>query len=103
MLSKRSYVRLFTMVVLLTGSYAGLRADGEVGEPQCYEGTPDHAIQCYSGQVRDTQTQHELCSDVCGACGFDTTVGYAYAYSGGPENGPGCDWILWCACGLLPQ
>jgi hypothetical protein len=98
MLSKRSYVRLFTMVVLLTGSYIGLRADdGEpAGPADCYD---NHTIQCFSGQVRDEPARQQFCNSSCSACNLGPSP-WHYTYAGGPPNGPGCDWILWCLCDM---
>ena len=103
MLSRQSYIRLFAMAVLLTGSYAGLRAEEEMGPLDCYG---DHAIQCQGGQVRDSPAQMQACNNACSACGYGS-ASFAYAYTGGPANGPGCDGnnnhILYCYCGNLME
>ena len=101
MLSRRSYVRLFTLAVLLTGSYVGLRADDEemAGTPDCYTTGGNHAIVCYSGQVRIDETQRQMCRTACAYCDYGSTVGYYHSDPGSAANGPGCDWILWCQCG----
>ncbi len=112
MLSKRSYVRLFSMAVLLTGSYAGLWADGDATHLDCYSTpTPKHLIACISGQVRPDNAQHDLCNDLCvgpeepDGCNWSGTSCIAHwAYTGSPPNGPGCDgtnnWMLYCACDI---
>lgn len=101
MLSTRSYIRLFTMIVLLAGSYVGLRADdGEpVGPADCYSEDSPHTIQCFSGQVRDAPALQQFCRSSCSGCGFGNEVSYYNTNPGGSGNGPGCDWILWCLCG----
>jgi hypothetical protein len=102
MLSKRSYVRLFTMAVLLAGSYAGLQ--GADGQLICSsDDGVDHLYACYSGQVRDHPFQQQACANDCQQCGFSSTVAFYDANPGGPENGPNCNWILYCACGVYPD
>lgn len=97
MLSRRSYVRLFTMAVLLAGSYAGLRAD-EGGPVDCGS---NNTIQCFGGQVRDAPALQQFCNSSCSACEMGPST-WNYTYDGDPEeNGQGCNWVLWCLCGEL--
>lgn len=108
MLSRRSYFRLFTMAVLLIGSYAGLQADDEPpNQLDCIVGDPNHLYACKNGTIRDSPAQLQECHALCrdsspNGCGWGGNAVHANAYNGGPENGPGCygpnTYIIYCAC-----
>lgn len=91
MLSRRSYVRLFTMVLLLTGTYvSGVRADAGV---TCQE---NGALMCYS-TPRDSPAQSQGCTTACSSCGYSSST-WNEGNNGGPENGASCQWIVFCLC-----
>ncbi len=100
MVSKRSYVRLFSMAVLLAGWYVSVRADGPT---QCDDGPPPTALACYGGvgeQCRDSPYNNQACANACSGCGYGSS---SYNYPSGGTSDNGCGSVLFCLCdgGLL--